>query len=440
MKLLIMDMQDDEGTGLNLGLRAQDAGHEVRYWLSRKHPAGDGILDKPRDWKPSADWAELIVLTGNCDYPDGLIEAFGRGLPIFGANPKAAELELDRGKGQEVMKEAGIETLPYTVVDSADEGIQHIVDTGLAFAMKPWGGTADKAMTAIPKTPEEAIFTLQNWKRQGLFKGQLMLQEKVDGVEIGVSAFFGPGGWSRAIEESFEHKKFLTGDLGGNTGEMGTVIRHAERAKLFDLLLEPLGDYLHACNYVGDCSINCIVDASGTPWPLEFTMRLGWPDFNIRQELVQNDPIEWMADLLFGRDSLAISQAIAVGVVMIHGDFPREDDPPEVWAGYPISGIDEDTYPHLHFQQVMDGNAPRLKGGKLGHFKTMLTAGTYPLVVTGSGRTVIKARDAAYETVKKISWPSNVGYRLDIGERLEKQLSLIQKHGFAKGMEYGRTS
>lgn len=436
MKLLIMDMKDDEGTGLNLGLRAQDAGHDVRYWLSRKHPAGDNILEKPKDWKPSADWAELIVLTGNCDYPDGLIEAFGRGLPIFGANPRAAELELDRGKGQELLKDSGIEILPYTVVDSPEDAIEFLVDRGKPYAMKPWGGTADKAMTAIPKTVDDAIFTIQKWKREGLFKGQLMLQEKADGVEIGISAFFGPGGFSRAIEESFEHKKFLTGELGGNTGEMGTVIRHVSRSKLFELVLEPLGDYLHACNYIGDVSVNCIVDKRGTPWPLEFTMRLGWPDFNIRQELIQGDPLAWMIDLVNGVDSLKISTAVAVGVVMVHGDFPREDDPPEVWAGYPINGISEDNYSHLHFQQVQDGSAPRIIDGKLSSIKTMLTAGTYPLVVTGSGRTVTSARTRAYGVVEQISWPSNVGYRLDIGERLEKQLPLIQKHGFAEGMEY----
>jgi len=95
-------------------------------------------------------------------------------------------------------------------------------------------------MTHVAKDANDALFTLKRWQREGLFKGQLMMQELVEGVEIGISGWFGPEGWLSAIEESFEHKKFLTGDLGENTGEMGTVIRHVQKSKLFDVVLKPL--------------------------------------------------------------------------------------------------------------------------------------------------------------------------------------------------------
>lgn len=382
------------------------------------------------------DWADIIIPIGNSTYAPQLVEYFGKGYPIFGTNTKSAELELDRAVGQEVLKDHGIETIPYSVVDSPEEAIDLVSKTGVGYAMKPWGGDADKSMTCVAKDANEAIYTLTKWKESGKFKGQLMLQELVEGVEMSISGWFGRGGWSAVMEEAFEHKKFMNDDLGENTGEMGTVIRHVPRSKLFDIVLEPLTDYFHMCDFVGDASVNCIIDKSGTPWPLEFTMRLGWPDFCIRQEVIKGDPIEWMSDLLEGRDTFKVSTDIAVGVVMTHGDFPKGKDPPGTHCGAPIFGVTTDNYGHLHFQQMERGKAPLLTGGKVKQTSMYLTGGTYVMVVTGSGKSVQKAAAAAYETVGEIWWPGNVMYRTDIGKRLEKDLPLVQKHGYAEGMRY----
>lgn len=440
MKVLILDT-DGEGMGVDIAMRIQEAEHETKYWLPPHRdgtslPYGDGLLNRPAEWEPEMDWADLIVLTGNSTYQSSLVEYFGRGYPIFGANPKSAELELDRGVGQSVLEYHGIDTLPFEVVDSAEDAIRHIAESGKAYVLKPWGGDADKAMTLVSRSAEDAIFTIQRWVEQGKFKGQLMLQEKVDGIEMGISGFFGPGGWASAIEESFEHKKFLNDDLGENTGEMGTVIRHVEKSKLFAAMLEPLTEYLHRCNYVGDCAVNCIIDEEGKPWPLEFTMRLGWPDFCIRQSLIESDPAEWMFDLVHGKDTLKVSPDIAVGVLMAHGDFPKGKDPMNTWSGYPISGISSGSRASLHFQQVMVGEAPVLKDGKVERVSKILTAGNYVLVASGTARTVSRAADRAYETAWGVKWPSNIMFRTDIGKRLEEELPLLQAMGFAKGMRY----
>jgi phosphoribosylamine--glycine ligase len=264
-----------------------------------------------------------------------------------------------------------------------------------------------------------------------------MMQEKIDGIEMGISGFFGPGGWLSALEESWEHKKFLNDDLGANTGEMGTVIRHVTKSKLFDLVLEPVTDYLHSINYVGDCSINCMIDKKGRAWPMEFTMRLGWPDFNIRQEVIQGDPVQWMKDCLDGKDTLEVSRRVALGVVMAHGDFPHETTGWEPWEDFPIYGIDLENEKHLHWQQVKEGKGFLWTGEDCRRPRMTLTAGTYVVVVSGSGSSVKAAAEAAYETAWNIKWPSNIVFRTDIGKRLEEQLPELQKHGYATGMRYG---
>jgi phosphoribosylamine---glycine ligase len=446
VKVLVID-NDGEGTGVDIAYRAQGADHDVRYFLppfqtGKARLYGDGLVEKVKEWKPSMDWAELIILTGNTILMTDLAPYFGKGYPIFGANAKGAELETDRELGQKILKDAGVKTAPFQIVSSVEEAVKLIAKTGLCYAMKGWGGDAAKHMSYVAASPEDAIFTLRRWKADGKFSGQLMLQEKIEGVEVGISGMFGPSGWNAILEESFEYKKFLNDDLGENTGEMGTVIRHTVKSKLFDEVLEPVTDYLHSINYVGDCSVNCIVDGRGIPWPLEFTMRLGWPDFCIRQSVIKNDPVDWMKALIEGKDQLRTSPDVAVGVCLAHGDFPRggpsdsrPKDPLTAWAGYPIYGVSDRVEANIHWQQAMIGRVPMLVGDQIEDTSMICTAGNYPMVVTGTGRTIKEARDAAYEVAWGLKIPSNLMFRTDIGEGLEAQVKLLQKHGYLEGMK-----
>jgi phosphoribosylamine--glycine ligase len=429
MKALVLD--SDGAPGLDIALRGDAAGHSVRYYTPpQATEVGKGMVPIITEWAESMDWADLIILTNNAKYEDALAPFFGKGYPIFGANAKAAELELDRKVGQDVLKECGVGVLPYHAVDNLDDAIAYVEKHPKGYAIKPWGGIKDKAMTCVAADADEAIFYLNRWKSREM-SGQLMLQERVDGVEMGIAGWFGPGGWSKYFEESFEHKKFLHSDLGCNTGEMGTVIRHTLKSRLFDKVLKPLTDYLHQCNYVGDCSVNCIIDERGDPWPLEFTMRLGWPDFCIRQPLIVGDPLEWMLDLVHGVDTFDVYEEVAVGVLLAHGNFPLDTEHKE-WDGFPIRGVNEKNLNQFHFQMVREGKYPTVEGKEEG----LLTAGNYLMIVTGTGNTVREAQEKAYNAAWKVKIPSNVMFRTDIGDRLRDDLPTLHRLGYARGMDF----
>ncbi len=99
MRVLILDIEGI-AVGVDLALRAMSAGHQVRYWMPTRagqpRAYADGMLEKPDEWQPHMDWADLVVLTGNNKYESALAEYFGKGYPIFGSNAKGAELELGR--------------------------------------------------------------------------------------------------------------------------------------------------------------------------------------------------------------------------------------------------------------------------------------------------------------------------------------------------------
>ena len=433
MNILLLD---EEGMGLDFATRCVQWGHEVRMWRPRGHDGrpcsiGQGLVPRIDEWRPWVNWAELIVLTGNSMYREDFQRLIDQGYPVFGPSTEAAEMELDRAKGQEVLEDAGIETAPYQTFKNLDSAMEYVRKENRGFAIKPWGDTADKALSCIAAEPKHAIHMLQDWKKRKI-KGELMLQELIKGVEMGVSGWFGPGGWSRWIEEDWEEKKFMNDGLGCNTGEQGTIVRYVRKSKLFTKMLEPLTEYLHGIEYVGSLNVNCIIDAKGVPWPLEFTARLGWPAFCIHMALQQGDPAKWMLDLINGQDTLNVSTDVAVGVVITHGDYPAKS-PADKVEDKPIWGITPDNLPHLHLQHVKAGVGP---GDELKDEAMPVTAGDYVMVVTGTGETVREAQKAAYESAWEIDLPTNPMFRTDIGKRLQKELPVLQSFGYAKGMEY----
>lgn len=218
-----------------------------------------------------------------------------------------------------------------------------------------------------------------------------------------------------------------------------TILRYTETSLLADTVLRPLEHYLHAHAYVGYIDVNCIITDDGQAWPLEFTMRPGWPLFQIQQALHIGDPAEWMLDLIEGRDTLKVSKDVACGVVISIPDYPYSYLTQKECSGYPLFGItEEDAVKNIHFSNVQWGSAPCMDGDKVKMDVPMyVTAGDYVLTVSGTGKTVEKAKDKTYKTLKeKIKIPNSIMYRTDIGCRLEEQLPKLHSLGYSKDLVY----
>ncbi len=439
MKILVIDSHK---IALDFCMRCTDVDHQVRLWL-RPHTtgerpvSGDGIVTKMNQWKPSMEWADLIVVTDNFYYQDELAPYFDKGYPIFGCNRDAAQLELNREKGQEVLAARGIKVVPYQSFTSYDDAIAFVEkESRKVFVCKPCGD-ADRGLSYASKSAADMVFKLGCWKEEGK-KCNILLQEFVPGIEMAVGGWFGPSGWSKWLCENFEEKKFMNDGLGGNVDEMGTVLRYVRESKLFDQVLEPMTDYLHTLDYVGYVDMNTIVAENGEPRPLEWTMRLGDPTWRLQTVLHQGDPASWMLELLRGNDTLKVSSDVAVGVNMVHGAYPHSSlvgagKPVE---GFPIYGITHDNIDQIHFKEVMDGKAPTILGGRVKEIPMILTAGDEVMLVTGTGKSVREAAKNAYDVADQIYWPSNKMMRTDIGCRLKDEIPKLQAHGFVDKLNY----
>jgi phosphoribosylamine--glycine ligase len=422
-------------------MRAQNNGHQVKWFFTpteRTKNFGKGLVDKVDDFRPWMRWADLVILADNTKHLRD-VDAWRKreGIKVIGATADAAAWELNRTEGQKIFKRNGIDTLPYREFKKYDEAIAYVKREMRRFVSKPCGDEPDKSLSYVSSSPQDMVYMLERWKRAQKLKGNFILQNFVPGTEMAVGGWFGPGGFNQGVFENWEFKSLMAGDRGPNTGEMGTIGRYVRKSKLFDKVLKPLEDDLYRLDYCGYVDVNCIIDEDGNPWPLEFTMRFGWPTFNIQQALLEGDVIQWLADLSDGHDLRPLRlNKIVCGVVMALPDFPYSHATAKNVTGVPVYGMEKKHLPNIHPCEMMLGEAPQMINGKITTAPMIVTAGDYVLVTTGIGDTVTQARTQAYKVIQSLKAPSSPFWRPDIGVRLKKQLPLIQAKGYASGMKY----
>jgi phosphoribosylamine--glycine ligase len=445
-RLLIIDSEEN---CLDLAMRGMAAGWKVKWYMQsdkgRKRLSGQGIVDIIDDFNELRskwmDWADLIYLPDNSAHLDFLETYRQRGYPILAPSKVAADLELNRAAGQKAMKDSGILTIPSVAFWDYKEAIAYVKKNPQYLVSKP-SGDAGKDLSYVASNPADLIYMLDRWNRNPKIsaaskKNGFILQERKYGVEMAVGGWFGPGGWSKWFYENWEYKKLMDGDLAVNTGEMGTLSRMVKRSKLAEQVLLPVTPILEKLGYVGFIDNNVIIDEDGQPWPMEFTMRDGWPTkHNVTAHIKNEDPIQWMLDLVNGEDTIeAINGEICVSVVIALPDFPYSKITNKDLCGIPISGAMDNR---VHLSQVMMGKAPRMVGDKIAeNMNGYVTCGDYVMIVTGLGDTINKARKDAYDMVDKIKIPNSLFYRQEIGAgRMKKHLPMLHNLGYAKGMDF----
>jgi phosphoribosylamine--glycine ligase len=439
VKLLVVNM-DSVGEGLAFALRCAKAGHEVRLWIHKSANAelGRGFKEVTlvEQWLPSARWADLVLPTGNHLFLQKFEQLRKGGVKVFGPSEESAALEIKRAFGMKFFEVHGIEVPTYKQFADLSAAEAHVRKSEGRFVFKTLGDEEDKSLSYVGKSPADLIARLQRWQRLGMNpKGPVMLQEVIEGVEVGVSRWMGSDGWVGPYNENFEHKKLLSGNCGPNCGEAGTVQKYVDTSALGAEVLGPLEDALVKMGHLGDVDVNCIVDDRGQAWPLEFTMRLGWPAFNIQAATHSGDPCQWMLDACNGKETLRTIGKIACGVVIAQPDYPFSHKTAEELAGIPIYGVSKANEQYLWPQAVQRMKLPDMEGDKVVERDIWGTAGDYLMVVTGTGKTVRQATTRAYDTVKEIKVPDMI-YRDDIGEKLEEEIPKLQTHGFATEFKY----
>jgi phosphoribosylamine--glycine ligase len=249
-----------------------------------------------------------------------------------------------------------------------------------------------------------------------------ILMDFIEGVEMGVGAYFNGEDFLEPACLDWEHKRFFPGDLGELTGEMGTVVTYSRSKRFFDRTLAKMTPLLRENGYCGYINLNTIVNEDGI-WPLEFTCRFGYPGYAILDPL-QTTPWANLIRIILTRSTLSFDTlpGFAVGVVVTTPPFPYDRDAMPVPVGLPIvfdRDLSDAEQRHVHYGEVALHNGELVTSGTSG----------YTLVVTGTGETIEAARNAANALADKVVL-ANARYRRDIGTRLiEGEFAKIEALG-----------
>lgn len=412
----------------SLYLRLVEDGHEIKIYIGNPLCRGTlaGLVTQVADWQGELPWVreagrDGCILFENVGAGRGELQDRLRndGFNVIGSSAYGTRLENDRAYAQRILGELGLSTAPVFEFAGADEARRFIDRCPARYVVKSNG---PNAATFVGRHREGVDVSAMLATDHRYEESSLILMEFVEGIEMGVGAYFNGEDFLEPACLDWEHKRFFPGDLGELTGEMGTVVTYSRSKGFFDRTLGKMRPLLKENGYCGYINLNTMVNESGI-WPLEFTCRFGYPGYAILDPLQRTSWAD-LFRLMLERNATRFETepGFAVGIVITTPPFPyyREDVAEPI--GLPVL-FDDDLSPgerrNVHYGEV------GLSGGVL------VTSGAsgYTLVVTGTGETIADARDAANVLAGKVVIP-NARYRSDIGQRLiQDEFAKLQAWG-----------
>ncbi|MDB5744964.1 MAG: phosphoribosylglycinamide synthetase [Polaromonas sp.] len=413
--------EDNDLGALYHGLAAQ--GHEVRVFVAHEasRDVYGGMLDFTADWQAELGWLRAAGDAGVALFESAVRgpaqDALRRdGFQVIGGSAYGDRLEADREFGQQVLRGFGLPTAATHGFTSYAAAIDFLQRRGGRYVLKFNGADSPRTRNYIGEMADAAdmlaLLAMYQSHHTAAEPPDFVLMQHLQGVEVGVGAYFNGQEFLAPACIDFEHKRFFPGELGELTGEMGTLVSYRGSEKLFHASLGRVAPLLRDGGYCGYINLNMIANEDGL-WPLEFTSRFGYPGFAICEALHR----EGWADIfrrMLRRDGLQIATqpGFAAGVVLTVPPFPYSQGYAELSKGEPICfrpGMAAADRAALHFAEV----------ARLGeHLVTSGTCG-YVGVATGVGASVEAASAQAYRVARQVVVP-NLRYRTDIGERVHR--------------------
>ncbi|WP_295218086.1 phosphoribosylamine--glycine ligase [Ruminococcus sp.] len=363
---------------------------------------------------------DLVFVAPDDPLVMGMADAMqAEGFMTFGPKKNAAILEGSKVFSKELMQKYHIPTAEYRVFSKPEEAQAYLREKNEYPTVIKADGLALGKGVVIAQNEEEAFAAISSIMEDKIFGesgSQIVIEEFLTGPEVSVLSFT-DGKTVKPMVSSMDHKRALDGDMGPNTGGMGTVAPNpyytSEVAQqCMDTIFLPTIQAMQeedrpfqGCLYFG------LMLTTKGPKVIEYNCRFGDPETQVVLPLLETDLVDIILAIWNGTlDQLDIQwkQGCAACVVMASGGYPKK-----YATGLPISGLDKngqiDSCFVYHAGTKLDG-------------EQILTSGGRVLGVTATAETLPQALETAYAGVKTISF-QDAHYRNDIGQRALKALS-----------------
>ena len=369
-----------------------------------------------------ADWARehgvgLVVIGPEAPLVAGVADAVrSAGIPCFGPNGDAAQMEGSKKFAKQVMSRAGVPTAAYRTFTDEDSCAEYVERTGAPIVIKADGLAAGKGVI-VAKTTEEALEGVHECF-SGVFGdagATVVVEETLEGPECSLLALT-DGKTVVPLATAQDHKRALDGDKGPNTGGMGVyspvpehLVSAEELAAMVDIEQRVVAELASEGITYSGCLYGGFMLTKEGPKVLEFNARFGDPETQVVLPRMKADLVDvFLAcdDGTLSEDMVSWDNDWAVSVVLTSAGYPGSYE-----KGKVITGIERaEELPGVTVYHA--GTA--LRDGEL------VTNGGRVLDVTAVAPTFEEARAQAYRACELIDFDGKT-YRSDIGMRAIKE-------------------
>ena len=357
-----------------------------------------------------------FALTHGVDYavvaPDdplalGAVDALtAAGIPCFGPDAKAAVIEASKAFAKDLMKRYGIPTARYELFTDADAACAYIDAHGAPIVVKADGLALGKGVV-VAQTVDEANAAVRSMiddRAFGESGARVVVEECMSGPEVSVLCFT-DGETIVPMVSSMDHKRAFDGDLGPNTGGMGTVAPNpyytpAIAAECMETIFLPTiramraeGRPFRGCLYFG------LMLTPDGPRVVEYNCRFGDPETQVVLPLLQSDLLTILQATTSGtlrETPVVFSSDSACCVVLASEGYPKHYE-----SGFPLT-MSAEAAAHAYVAGA------KQKDGQL------VTAGGRVVGVTAVRPTLAQAVVEAYRLSDEVHF-ENKYCRSDIG-------------------------
>lgn len=354
----------------------------------------------------------LVVIGPEAPLVAGLgDELRAAGVPVFGPDKAAAQLEGSKGFTKDLCARAGIPTAGYRRVTSAPQALAALDDFALPVVVKADGLAAGKGVIiAMDRAEAEAAIATMFDGGFGASGAEVVLEEFMTGEEASFFALT-DGHAILPFGSAQDHKRVGDGDTGPNTGGMGAyspakVLSPQLEAQVIERIIRPTVATMAAegMPYSGVLYAGLMLTDEG-PKLIEYNARFGDPECQVLMMRFDGDLAALLLAVAQGRlaeqPAVALADRVALTVVLAARGYPGTPE-----KGGAITGIDA---AEAGGAQVFHAGTARKEGA-------IVANGGRVLAVTATGSSVAQAQADVYRAVDAIDFPTGF-CRRDIGWR-----------------------
>lgn len=231
MKILVVD----DSKALDLSLKLQANGHEVRY--VNNAAAGDNLIVKYTSWKDRIGWADMVVFTGHSN-PTYVEVLKRKDKSVIGVPKFLAQLKDDIVFRNQILTGLKLTVAEHEYFTNYDDAIQYLNEER-SYTLKP----LSSELPIYKAESAQDMSAMLNYMKTTKQDPEFIIEKTPTGLPIECGAWFNGFKFVRPIANI-----------------VGNALRFTKTNRLFGEALIYLEPYLKNSRYTGYIGLRCVVD------------------------------------------------------------------------------------------------------------------------------------------------------------------------------------